>query len=100
MAQTNYGVILGKQDSTLAYATIGKVVSIDPPEYTQPEIESTNHASGGVREYISGMLAEMAPFKATVSPLLRARLRGGECIERARGRQLCGANSATAVTTV
>lgn len=67
MAQTNYGVILGKQDSTLAYPTIGEVVSVDPPEFSQPEVESTHHGSGGVRTFISSKLAEFAPFKATVN---------------------------------
>jgi hypothetical protein len=67
MSQTNYGVILGKQDSTAAYTTIGEVVSVDPPEYTQPEVESTNHGSGGIRTFISSKLREMTPFKATVN---------------------------------
>ena len=67
MAQTNYGVFLGKQDSTLAYATIGEVVSVDPPEYTQPEVENTHHGSGGVRTFVSSKLAEMSPFKATIN---------------------------------
>lgn len=67
MAQTNYGVILGKQDSTLAYPTIGEVVSVDPPEYTQTEVESTHHGSGGVRTFVSSNLAEMSPFKATIN---------------------------------
>lgn len=67
MAQTNYGIVLGKQDSSLAYPTIGEVVSVDPPEYTQPEVESTHHGSGGVRTFVSSMLAEMAPFKATIN---------------------------------
>lgn len=67
MAQSNYGVTLGKQDSSLAYPTIGEVVSVDPPEYTQPEVESTHHGSGGVRQFVSSKLAEMAPFKATIN---------------------------------
>ena len=67
MAQTNYGVILGKQDSTLAYPTVGEVVSVDPPEFSQPEVESTHHGSGGVRTYISSKLIELTPFKATVN---------------------------------
>lgn len=67
MSQTNYGVILGKQDSTLTYPTIGEVVSVDPPEYTQPEVESTHHGTGGIRTFISSKLREMSPFKATVN---------------------------------
>jgi hypothetical protein len=64
---TNYGTTLGRYDSTSTYPTIGEIVSVDPPEYTQPEVESTNHGSGGVRQYISSMLAEMTPFKATLN---------------------------------
>ena len=67
MSQTNYGVILGKQDSTLAYPTIGEVVSVDPPEFSQPEVESTHHGSGGVRTFISSKLIELSPFKATIN---------------------------------
>ena len=67
MAQTNYGVSLGKQDSSLAYATIGQLVSIDPPEMMKDAIESTNHASGGVRQFISGGLGEVGQFKATLN---------------------------------
>lgn len=67
MSQTNYGIILGKQDSLLAYVTIGEVVSVDPPEYTQPEVESTHHGTGGIRTFVSSKLREMSPFKATVN---------------------------------
>jgi hypothetical protein len=67
MAQTNYGVILGKQDSTNAYPTIGQVVSVDPPEMMNPAIESTNHGSGGHREFVSGKLTEIGEFKATLN---------------------------------
>jgi hypothetical protein len=66
-AKTNYGVILGKQDTTTAYVTIGELVAIDPPEMIQGEIESTNHGSGGKREFISSMLGEVSSFKATVN---------------------------------
>lgn len=65
-ATTNYGTTLGKQDST-GYVSIGEIVSIDPPEYMNSEVEATNHASGGVREFISGALKEMGSFKATVN---------------------------------
>lgn len=64
---TNYGTTLGTFDSGTTYLTIGEIVSVDPPEYTQPEVESTNHASAGVRQFISSMLAEMTPFKATIN---------------------------------
>jgi len=67
MEQTNYGVILGKQDSTSAYPTIGQLVSIDPPEIMVAAVESTNHGSGGVREFISGGLREIGEFKATIN---------------------------------
>lgn len=62
MATTNYGTLLKK-----ATTSIGEVVSIDPPEYLNPAIESTNHSSGGVREFVSGGLREMAEFKVTIN---------------------------------
>jgi hypothetical protein len=66
MAQTNYGVTLGKQDST-GYPTIGQVVSVDPPEMMNPAVESTNHGSGGHREFVSSKLLEIGEFKATIN---------------------------------
>ncbi len=68
-ASTNYGVTLGRGDSSGGYTSIGEVVSIDPPEYMNTEVEATNHASGGVRQFISGGLKEMGAFKATVNVL-------------------------------
>lgn len=65
-AGTNYGVILGKTDSA-AYTSIGEVVSVDPPEYMNPEVEATNHGSSGRREFIASGLKEMGAFKATVN---------------------------------
>lgn len=58
---TNYGTLLKK-----ASTSIGELVSIDPPEYSNPAVESTNHSSGGVRQFISGKLREMSEFKATI----------------------------------
>lgn len=63
---SNYGVTLGKSDSG-TYTTIGEIVSIDPPEYMNSEVESTNHGSGGKKQFISGGLREMASFKATLN---------------------------------
>jgi len=59
---TNYGTLLKKGSSS-----IGEVVSIDPPEYSNPAVETTNHSSGGVRQFVSGGLREMAEFKATIN---------------------------------
>jgi len=59
---TNYGTLLKK-----ATTSIGELVKIDPPEYTNPTVEATNHASGGVRNFISGGLREMTAFKATIN---------------------------------
>ena len=59
---TNYGTTLSDSGGT-----IGEIVSIDPPEYMNPAIESTNHSSGGVRVFVSGGLREMAEFKATIN---------------------------------
>ena len=66
MAQTNYGVILGLQDSA-GYTSIGEVVSVDPPEMSVPAVESTHHATGGHRTFVSSKLAEIGEFKATVN---------------------------------
>ena len=60
--KTNYGTLLKK-----ATTSIGELVKIDPPEYTNPTVESTNHSSGGVRQFISGGLREMTAFKATIN---------------------------------
>src|SRR5689334_21905151 len=59
---TNYGTLLKKGSSS-----IGELVSIDPPEYMNPAVETTNHSSGGVRQFISGGLREMAEFKGTIN---------------------------------
>ena len=59
---TNYATILSDSDGA-----IGEVVSIDPPDYMHPTVESTNHSSGGVRKYESSGLREMGEFKATVN---------------------------------
>jgi hypothetical protein len=59
---TNYGTTLSDSGGS-----IGELVSIDPPEYMQATIETTNHSSGGVRKFESGGLREMAEFKATVN---------------------------------
>jgi hypothetical protein len=60
--QTNYGTLL-KKGST----SIGELVTIDPPEYSNPAVESTNHSSGGVRQFVSSKLREMGEFKATIN---------------------------------
>lgn len=60
--QTNYGTLLKKGSSV-----IGEVVSIDPPEYSNPAVESTNHSSGGVRTFVSSKLREMSEFKVTIN---------------------------------
>lgn len=59
---TDYGTILSDSDGA-----IGEVVTIDPPDYMHPTVESTNHSSGGVRKYESSGLREMGEFKATVN---------------------------------
>lgn len=59
---TNYGTLLKKASSS-----IGELVSVDPPEYMNSAIEVTNHSSGGVRQFVSGGLREMAEFKATIN---------------------------------
>lgn len=61
-AITNYGTLLKK-----ASTSIGNLVSIDPPEYMNPAVESTNHSSAGVRQFVSGGLREMAEFKCVIN---------------------------------
>jgi hypothetical protein len=61
-AVTNYGTLLKRSGSTLA-----EVVSIDAPDYQVPAVQATNHSSGGVREFVSSLLAEMVPFKAVLN---------------------------------
>lgn len=60
--QTNYGTLLKKSSTS-----IGELVTIDPPEYSNPAVESTNHSSGGVRQFVSSKLREMSEFKATIN---------------------------------
>jgi hypothetical protein len=62
MSQTNYGVILSDSDGT-----IGEVVSVDPPEMSNPAVESTHHGTGGHRTFVSSKLSEIGEFKATVN---------------------------------
>jgi hypothetical protein len=59
---TNYGTLLKK-----ASTSIGELVSIDPPEYSNPAVEATNHSSAGVRQFVSSKLREMSEFKATIN---------------------------------
>ncbi|GAP07126.1 hypothetical protein ATHL_01994 [Anaerolinea thermolimosa] len=61
MATTNYGVVL-----SLNSTPIGEVVTIEPPEILNPALESTSHASGGYREFISSNLVEVGEFTATI----------------------------------
>jgi hypothetical protein len=66
-AHTNYGVVLGKW-SGAAYVTIGEVVSIDPPEYSNAAVEATNHgSSGGQAEWVAGKLLRMSEFKVKLN---------------------------------
>lgn len=67
-AKSNYGTVLKKNDSTTG-VLIGEIVTIDPPEYSQAAVESTNHSSGGSKQFVSSMLNEMGEFKATINYL-------------------------------
>lgn len=59
---TDYGTILSDSDGT-----IGEVVTIDPPAFSIPAVESTNHSSGGKRQFESSKLQDMPEFKVTVN---------------------------------
>lgn len=61
MAYSNYGVILKK-----GATTVGALTNIDFPKISTGAIESTNHASSGVREWIPDGLLEAEKFTATI----------------------------------
>lgn len=70
LAESNYGTLLKIGDGgtpTEVFTVIGEVVSIDPPELVNEAIESTNHSSGGWKEFISGGLKELTEFTATIN---------------------------------
>lgn len=66
MAESNFGTLLKKEVGAV-YTVVGEILSIDPPEYLAEAIESTNHSSGGVKEFISGGLTELGEFKCSVN---------------------------------
>jgi hypothetical protein len=69
-AKSNYGVLLKKGDGatpTEAFTAIGQVVSIDPPEFIAEVVESTNHNSGGYKEFVSSGLKELTEFSAIIN---------------------------------
>jgi hypothetical protein len=66
MGETNFGTLIKKEIGAV-YTVIGEVVNIEPPEYLAEAIESTNHSSGGDKEFISGGLRELGEFKATIN---------------------------------
>lgn len=59
---TDYGTILSDSDGV-----IGEVVTIDPPAFSVPTVESTNHSSGGKRQHQSSGLQDMPEFKTTIN---------------------------------
>lgn len=62
MTDSNYGILLKK-----ATVTVGEITNLGMPELITESIEKTNHSSGGNREYISGLLSEIAPFTLTLN---------------------------------
>lgn len=58
---TNYGITLMK-----GAASIGSIVSLDPPELINEAVESTNHGSGGYKTFLSSELIELSEFSATI----------------------------------
>lgn len=60
-AISNYGSTL-----TFSGAAIGACIVIDFPELTTDKIETTNHAGGGVREYIPSGLIGLSDITLSV----------------------------------
>jgi hypothetical protein len=66
MANSNYGVILSRETVTPGvYATVGSASSVDLPKYITDALESTNHASGGLKTFIASGLKGIDAFSAT-----------------------------------
>lgn len=61
MANSNYGVILKK-----ASTTIGSLTNIDFPKVSTESVETTSHATSGLREYIPSGLLKFENFSATI----------------------------------
>jgi hypothetical protein len=59
MADTDYGTLV-----TIAGVTL-KVINVEPPELSTDIIQTTNHSSGGWREYIADTLKGAAAFTIT-----------------------------------
>ena len=62
MTDSNYGINL-KRDGTL----LGEITNLAFPEISTESVEKTNHASGGVREYIPSRLKNVAEFTVTLN---------------------------------
>lgn len=67
MANTNFGVLLKK-----GATSIGELTNLDFPKISTGAVESTNHSSAGVREYIPDGLLEVEKFSATINATLAA----------------------------
>ena len=62
MTDSNFGILLKK-----ATVLVGEITNLGFPELTTPEVEKTNHSSGGNREFISGKLSEVSEFTFTIN---------------------------------
>ena len=67
MAVTNYGILL-KKSTTL----VGELTNLSFPTISTPAVETTNHSSAGVREFISGALTELGEFTVTINAVQAA----------------------------
>lgn len=61
MANTNFGIILKKGSSS-----VGSITNLGFPKISTGEVESTNHSSAGVREYIPNGVLEVEKFSVTI----------------------------------
>ena len=68
MAETNYGLLLQKEDTPLAgtYTTIGKVIECGIPKISTAAVETTNHSSGGKAQQIPSGLIALSAFDAAL----------------------------------
>lgn len=63
---TNYGILVGYATSGSTYTNIASLYNVGVPTISNPEIESTNHGSGGYKTFIPSNLVEVGEFKLGV----------------------------------
>ena len=65
---SDYGAILASGSVAAGtYVNVAGVIKIAPPAIKNEKVESTNHSSGGKKQFISSGLTEIADFKVNLS---------------------------------